>query len=160
MRALTVRQPWAWAIACGGKTVENRSRATSHRGLLAIHAGKYWDENGAADHRVIEAVSKDRQSGGFYDPMLKVEIATSTGRILRLMPDDQRFALGAIVAVAELVDITRAGPAPWAEPGQVHWLLAGVRPLAEPVPCRGWQNVWEVPPEVEAAVRAQLGRAA
>jgi hypothetical protein len=156
VKAITVWQPWAWAITHGGKDVENRSRAASHRGLLAIHAGKHWDDDGAADHRVIEAVSKDRQPGGFYDPMLKVEIDTSTGRILRLLPDDQRFVLGAIVAVAELVDVTRAGPAPWAQPGQVHWLLANARPLAEPVPCRGQLNVWEVLPEVEAAVLDQL----
>jgi hypothetical protein len=76
-----------------------------------------------------------------------------------LEPNDQRFVFGAILAVADLVDVTRDASSPWAEPGQVHWLLANVRPLAEPVPCRGWQNVWDLPPEVEAAVRAQLGRA-
>lgn len=37
---LTVRQPWAWAIAAGLKTVENRTWATTHRGPLLIHAGK------------------------------------------------------------------------------------------------------------------------
>ena len=37
-RALTVRQPWAWAIAAGHKDCENRTWATSHRGWLAIHA--------------------------------------------------------------------------------------------------------------------------
>ena len=34
MRVLTVRQPWAWAIIHGGKTIENRSRNV---------AGKYRD---------------------------------------------------------------------------------------------------------------------
>lgn len=39
MKALTVKQPWAWAIIHGGKDVENRSRKTNYRGKLCIHAG-------------------------------------------------------------------------------------------------------------------------
>jgi activating signal cointegrator 1 len=39
VKALTVRQPWAQLIALGEKTIETRTRLTSHRGLLAIHAG-------------------------------------------------------------------------------------------------------------------------
>jgi hypothetical protein len=42
MRALTVRQPWAWAIF-HGKPVENRSWATKYRGDLLIHARKQFD---------------------------------------------------------------------------------------------------------------------
>lgn len=43
--ALSVRQPWAWAIVHAGKRVENRSRAAvrhmgGYRGPLAIHAAK------------------------------------------------------------------------------------------------------------------------
>jgi len=38
MRALTVRQPWAWAIVSAGKDIENRSWPTKYRGWLAIHA--------------------------------------------------------------------------------------------------------------------------
>jgi len=40
MKALTVRQPYAEAIAAGDKTIEVRSRPTKHRGALAIHAAK------------------------------------------------------------------------------------------------------------------------
>jgi hypothetical protein len=40
MKALTVRQPWAAAIAHHGKTVENRSWHTNFRGTLLIHAAK------------------------------------------------------------------------------------------------------------------------
>jgi hypothetical protein len=40
MKALSVCQPWAWAIVSGLKTVENRSRPTRHRGLLVIHASR------------------------------------------------------------------------------------------------------------------------
>lgn len=39
MKAITVKQPWAWAIRWGFKPVENRSQRTAYRGKLAIHAG-------------------------------------------------------------------------------------------------------------------------
>jgi hypothetical protein len=38
MRALSVRQPYAWLIVAGLKDVENRSRRLRHRGPLLIHA--------------------------------------------------------------------------------------------------------------------------
>lgn len=40
MKALTVHQPRASLIALGIKTIETRGQRTSHRGRLAIHAGK------------------------------------------------------------------------------------------------------------------------
>ncbi len=39
MKALTVRQPWADAIARGLKRIENRTWRTDYRGQLLIHAG-------------------------------------------------------------------------------------------------------------------------
>lgn len=40
MRAITVRQPHAWAILHAGKDVENRTRSTRYRGPLLVHAGR------------------------------------------------------------------------------------------------------------------------
>lgn len=45
MRALTIRQPWAWAILAGHKTVENRSWLTNFRGRFLVHAGRMDDES-------------------------------------------------------------------------------------------------------------------
>ena len=36
MKTLTVRQPWAWAIARGHKPVENRGWSTDHHGPLPV----------------------------------------------------------------------------------------------------------------------------
>lgn len=38
MKALSVVQPWAWAIVHAGKNIENRSWRTHYRGILVIHA--------------------------------------------------------------------------------------------------------------------------
>jgi len=45
MKALTVHQPCAELIIRGQKDVENRSRGTTHRGQLAIHAGLGLDDS-------------------------------------------------------------------------------------------------------------------
>lgn len=39
MRAITVQQPWAWAIAERHKPIENRGQNVTYRGEVAIHAG-------------------------------------------------------------------------------------------------------------------------
>ena len=137
MRALSVRQPWAWAI-CHGKNAENSSRATRHRGLLAIHA------------------SKSAPYGNDLEDPRIVDLIVANGL------DDPAAAQGAVVAVAELTDCHDATYAegcscsPWANPRSWHWLLKDVRRLADPVPCKGALGLWRLPGEVEKAVRAQL----
>lgn len=46
MKALSIRQPWAWLIAEGIKDIENRTWKTDYRGKLIIHASKLWDQEG------------------------------------------------------------------------------------------------------------------
>jgi len=149
MRALSIRQPWSWAIVCAGKDVENRSRGTRYRGLLAIHASKTVHRADLDDPRILEAVAEN----GF-------EI------------DEGAATLGAVVAVAGLVGChlspdfggtcgaTRSLCSPWAVRDQYHWLLADVRPLPDPVPCKGALGLWRLPEDVEKQVRAQLASAA
>lgn len=44
MRALSVRQPWAWAIIYAGKDIENRSWSNKYSiGTIAIHASTRMD---------------------------------------------------------------------------------------------------------------------
>jgi len=38
MKAISIQQPFAWAILHAGKDIENRKWNTHHRGLIAIHA--------------------------------------------------------------------------------------------------------------------------
>ena len=44
MKALTIRQPWAWAIVHAGKDIENRSWNTRLRGTIAVHAGFNYEK--------------------------------------------------------------------------------------------------------------------
>lgn len=137
IRALTIRQPYAWAIASAGKTVENRSRVTRYRGLLAIHASKTVHRADLEDPRILNSVAAQDS---------KIDEVTSR--------------CGVIVAVAELRGCH--GPdcpgtcSPWAARGQYHWNLFGARRLSEPVPCRGMLGLWRLPADMEKAVREQL----
>jgi hypothetical protein len=43
MKALSIQQPWAWAIVVGGKDIENRDWYTNIRGRILVHCGKQFD---------------------------------------------------------------------------------------------------------------------
>lgn len=128
LRALTVRQPWAWAILHAGKDIENRVWATQHRGLLAIHAAARHARG--ADHELARILGVER---------LPVELP-----------------YGAIVGVVDVVACRRDSASPWAAPGVWHWVLANPRPLPQPVPCRGRQQLWIPTPDVAARVSQLL----
>lgn len=40
MKAISIRQPWAWMIIHGGKDIENRTWRTNVRGRVLVHAAK------------------------------------------------------------------------------------------------------------------------
>lgn len=126
MHAITVKQPWAAAIAALGKDVENRSWTTNYRGRLAIHAGKSWDHTG---HRAAE---------------------TLAGQHLPPAAGGPAWASGALIAVVDLVDVDHCDGrcSPWAIPDSYHWQLANVRALTTPLPCRGALKLWPVPAEL------------
>ncbi len=180
MLAVSVRQPWAWAIARGHKPVDNHDWDTRFRGALAIHAS------------------------------LRVDLDSSESPAIRAAhwdPDDPAAAIGGIVAVVRLSGVCTAampgsvwwgsgpgpepdagpglgtepglgtGPGPgaepgsalgtgeacacgtWANPGRYHWQLCDPRPLSQPVFAVSEtddQGLWELPPPVAAEVARLL----
>jgi hypothetical protein len=53
MRAISIQQPWAWAILHAGKDIENRTWPTKVRGRVQIHAGKKIDKDGLQFLRLV-----------------------------------------------------------------------------------------------------------
>lgn len=163
MKALTVQQPYAWAIVHGGKTIENRTTLWKYRGPLAIHAGARWSERGGRSPLVWDAL-RDRY-GWPTGPVAAMRDPRPGFDAIR--PD------GIIIGV---VDLTGAHPAlpgccdsPWAEReyveaggrtrrALVHYVLANPRPIA-PVPATGRLGLWTPPPDVLDAVDAALDAA-
>lgn len=151
VRAITVKQPWAWAIAHGGKTIENRSRGTKFRGLILIHAGASWSDRGGRDDRVLDAW----WGAGPRPRHASLEAA--------------HYRTRAVIAVAELVDShpDAACCRPWGESqyseasGRTrtdvhHLVLANVLALPDPVPATGALGLWRPTPDLLDAVNRKV----
>jgi len=129
--ALTLQQPWATALRDLDKRVENRSWPPPPHVLgqyIAIHAGKTFDERGAA---WIEA-----HFGASYSA--------------------QNTAAGAIMALARLAEVTSCRSDPWFF-GPYGWVFDHVIPLT-PVACRGARHLWRVPNATYTQIAEQLSR--
>ena len=133
MRAITLHQPWAAAIAHLDKRLENRSwppPKTIAGKRIAIHAGKTLDKP------ALEGLRADGYA---------------------LAPD--HLPHGVIVCTALVTghigpeEAEGLGHAAYWWAGPIAWLLRDVRTLAQPVPCRGAQGVWLVPEAIAEAVR-------
>lgn len=95
MKALTVRQPWAQLIALGVKSIETRSWSTGFRGPLAVHAGRALPPKGdlhIGDYTVM-------WNGDDTWGMARHRPTYDQSTWVRRLP------LGAVVAVADLVDV-------------------------------------------------------
>lgn len=139
MQAISVRQPWAFAIARGGKTVYNHALPTAYRGPLLIHAS------------------------------MRVDLASCDSPLIRSAgwnPGDPLATLGAVIALADLADVCAAAVCgepcecgPWAEPQRYHWRLADVRALPRPIVALGRMDPWIPPPSLVTEVHAMLSAA-
>lgn len=164
MKAISLWQPWASAIAAGSKTVETRSWATNYRGPLAIHAAKRC---------VIDEMI---YLGACYNwcAALRPVGGDVMGKNLTL---DKVLPFGAIVATCTLLDCRPTDSFTlaelrtkrfqegqqnrehtayfWTEEsmgdfglGRFGWVLGDIRRLATPVPWTGRQGFFEVPDDV------------
>lgn len=162
--AISVRQPWAWAIAAAGKDIENRSspqpwlgfvRTCAARGVPArvfVHAAKgctgqeyddaesfMYDLDLVGDHRVRHDVDDDEDDERL--PELWI-------------PELAELPRGAIVGSVTIVEVVRVAQLRTASPWAVgEWCLVLADFEALPVtPCKGALGLWTVPPPVRAAI--------
>lgn len=126
MKALTIRQPWAWMILHAGKDVENRTWPTAYRGPLLIHAA-----SGCTQEEYFD--------GADYAREVLREQPQYTGLVL---PGRSVLERGGIVGVADLVGCAWGLRSPWSAPGQYQWVLRDARPVPF-VPCRGQLGLWD-----------------
>jgi hypothetical protein len=88
MKALSLHQPWASAIALGLKRIETRSWHVSHRGEIAIHAA-------------LRASSEQRR---FFDEMMRHREFKHAFEAAGFFSFEM-LPKGAIVALAELKEV-------------------------------------------------------
>lgn len=147
--ALTLWPEWAWAICHLGKDIENRDwkRDALVGQWLCIHAGKHVGGR-PGKSALIEGLNS------------VVSVASLVGKNLADYLDPEHgpcIATSAIVAVCKVGGFLHGPPEGWymGAPGY-GWQLRDVQALRQPVPCNGAQGLWELPPDVLAAVRAQI----
>lgn len=116
MKALSIKQPWAWAIIYAGKDVENRTWHTDYRGPLLIHASKTFDHDG------FEWIAENFA----FD-----------------MPRKQEFLQGGIIGQVTLKNVVRKYPtSPWFF-GPWGFRLIDAKPLPF-MPLRGQLGLFDV----------------
>lgn len=131
MKALSIQQPWAWAILHAGKDIENRSWPTKHRGPVLIHAGQRWDEDGFV----------------FLRLRLGLEV-----------PIRNDFARGGIVGSVTIADCVTSSASRWFF-GEYGFVLRDAKPLELPggrriIPMRGALGLFDVPNDVSREAMA------
>jgi activating signal cointegrator 1 len=144
MKALTLHQPYATAIALGCKRIETRGYRTHHRGFIAIHASAFMRPEYMEVLRTMPA----EHAAKFIDAGYEVG-----GK-----PSLIKLPQGSIVAVAR-VSAVEPAECCWTTPAERHWgnysagrfcwLLSDIRCLATPIEARGNQGLWEWTPPAD-----------
>jgi ASCH domain len=121
--ALSLKQPWLFAILSLGKEIENRTWRSSRRGRVILHASKIFDDAGL--RYLVEA--------GFH------------------VPDE--LPMGAYVGEVTITDClpVTACTSPWAF-GPWCYTLERPLAYPEPIPGRGQLGFYPVPEEVARIV--------
>lgn len=127
MKALSIRQPWAWLIIHGGKDIENRNWPTKFRGEFLVHAAK--------------GMTKEE-----YSSAKEYAFAAFGGCELRDFPEFDALERGGIVGVARIIDCISSSRSPWFM-GDYGFVLRDARPVPF-TPLRGQLGFFDVPENV------------
>ena len=131
MKAISVRQPWAWAIIHAGKDVENRSPDTIARWKslvgqrIAIHASSLMPL------RQWEEVAKFMNGLGVTPPQ------------------PNQLERGAIIGFVDVVDTVKSSKSKWFEKGLHGLLFANPKPISKVFVCRGNSSIFNAPDGIE-----------
>lgn len=147
MKALTLWRPWPWVIfhaPAWQKRIENRPwepwpSIIGRR--IVLHAGKTFD--GEAVDFILDNIAVE-------------------GQPRRLGAEASDEGLIGVVTVAGVVE-TSFDAALQAGQGQERWffgpygwVLTDVRAFEKPIPCKGAQGLWDLPPWAEREVAAAM----
>lgn len=132
MKALSIRQPWAWLILHAGKDIENRSWPTSFRGRILIHAGK--------------GMTRDEYAGAndFLDFVEDHDMRETVP-----LPPLKELERGGIVGAVNIVGCVSEHDSPWFV-GDYGFLLRDPQVLPFR-PWRGELGFFDVPYELSTA---------
>lgn len=140
MIALSIRQPWAWAIVRGGKDIENRSWSTRVRGRVLVHASAYQPRSPDwVDVRDVLRSPGLQMSRGAIDALTGTD---ERGRVMQPRQPSDGHDLGGIIGSVEIVDCVADSGSPWFFG---PWGVVLRDPIHLPFfPCRGRLGFFDV----------------
>ena len=125
MKALSIRQPWAWLIGAGFKDIENRDWQTQFRGRIYIHTGK------KADHQGFWQLWRSELCLSLPD-YAQIQIANLT----------PFWEQSAIIGEVDVVDCVTSSDSMWFV-GKYGLVLANPVLYEEPILCKGKLGFFE-----------------
>ena len=131
MKALSIKQPWAWLIGAGFKDIENRVWSTKFRGRIYIHAGKKTDSKGAW------LLWDDNQLRSLLPEYAQVQIPNLT----------TFWEQSAIIGEVDIVDCVKSSDSVWFA-GPYGFVLSNPMLYEKPIPCKGRLGLFE--PKLES----------
>jgi hypothetical protein len=152
-------QPWASLVVSGQRLIENRTTKPPESMIgeqLAIHAGPTFEFEDGDDIflRKIYGPTSPPHRRPIDFPLNAVIGVATLDRVIELQTSASAVA-------HETPPVDRI--ASWNLGEQARWffgpfglVLKDVRALAKPVPCNGSPVYWQLPRDVEPAVREQL----
>lgn len=153
--ALTLWRPWTAIVLVGPKFIENRPWKPPRELIgkrIAIHASKQFHEEGWLRARDLLMKQGFDAKGDEFWRVASVKMAIVGTAVVDGYISHDQVADSYVGSSREIVKhITD----PWFS-GPVGWVLSDRRALERPVPCKGAQKLWTMPPDVREAVEAQL----
>ncbi len=115
MKALSIRQPWAWLIINRYKEIENRTWRTNYRGKFYIHAAKTFDKEG---YKYLEIL--------WWEDNYRYDY----------LPRPGEFKRGGIIGRANIIDCVTESADPHFT-GPYGYIITFAHEI-EFIPCRGY----------------------
>jgi hypothetical protein len=154
MKAISLYQPWATAMAIGAKQIETRGRLTHFRGDLAICAAK----KRMTPRDIPIDVHKWMRNNWGSDNLENILVALPYGKVVCVVTVyDCRDAFEVWQAGLIENEAVLGGYHDQGYPcGRFAWMTHNLRQLETPVPVIGHQGLFNLPAAVEAQVMDQL----
>jgi hypothetical protein len=127
MRALSIKQPWAWLICAGYKDVENRKFDAPRCGRIYVHASRKVDDEGAI------WLWENKERLGIQGCINDWTVICNT------------WKQGAIIGEVDIEYVTLRHSSLWFT-GPLGYVLRNPELYDKPIPCKGKLGFFE--PEI------------
>lgn len=177
MKALSLKQPWAWLICAGYKDIENRNwrigRKSQHGPYSSYHQANFTIE---LPMRIYIHASKSEPELQYLEKIERIILGNNVppdvvmlnskifcppneylekviGAVVKKEPINI-MTLGAIIGEVDIVDCVTESKSPWFI-GKCGFVLANPTLYKFPIPCRGRLGFFE--PDIDFSNKLQNG---